>query len=99
MTRWKLPPLPPRKAPPKLPPSPHVICKRSTKNTVKCAVDYTYQENESGNEQECVVVECSECERTEQSWGHGDKSVRRCLVLMGENCPEGGDNFYILERD
>lgn len=109
--RYKLPPLPARKLPP-LPPRkrvivspqprltpPSTISRRPSKETVTCVVDYTYAENEGGNEQECVVVECSECEHSERSWGHGDKSVRRCLVLMGQNCPEGADNFYILERD
>ncbi len=103
--RFKLPPLPARKF--NLPALPKRKSKPPTwtgdyaapKRTVKCVVDYTYAENESGNEQECVVVECSECAFTQQSWGHGDKSVRRCLVLMGERCPNDADNFYILERD
>lgn len=101
--RFKLPPLPARKF--SLPPLPArkrvVVAPQPVqrKPPVVCAIDYTYAENESGNEQECVVAECSECEHVEQSWGHGDKSVRRCLVLMGQNCPEGANNFYVLESD
>jgi len=101
--RFKLPPLPLRKfnlpALPKRQPKRVVVAPQS-RHVVKCVVDYTYAENESGNEQECVVVECGECGHTEQSWGHGDKSVRRCLVLMGKNCPEDADdNFYAIEGD
>lgn len=111
--RFTLPALPSRKLPPNASRSrvaamnrqAHEVIARQTqrgttsKNVVKCVVDYTYTENESGNEQECVVVECGDCAHTEQSWGHGDKSVRRCLVLMGKNCPEDGDNFYAIEAD
>ena len=102
-SRFKLPPLPPRRF--KLPPLPkraepvRRVVAAQPRNTVTCLVDYTYAQNESGNDQECVIVECGECEHVEQSWGHGDKSVRRCLVLMGQHCPEGEENFYILERD
>ena len=95
--RFNLPALPKRKLPPLPPRRPVVLSARKT--VVKCVVDYTYQENESGNEQECVVVECGKCEHSERSWGHGDKSVRRCLVLMGQNCPDGDGNFYAIDED
>jgi hypothetical protein len=100
-TLRKLPPLPKRAVvapqPRKLPP---LAPSRPSKNTVVCVIDNTYAENEREFDQECVVAECSACGHQEQSWGHGDKSVRRCLVLMGQNCPEGrSDNFYILESD
>src|SRR6267142_4026356 len=93
--RFTLPALPKRFTLPALPTRRKPLLSRqpmtTRKNVVKCVVDYTYAENESGNEQECVVVECGACGHSEQSWGHGDKSVRRCLTLMGKNCPEGGN--------
>ena len=101
--KFKLPPLPARKFNlPTLPPRKRVVVAPQTaqrKTPVVCVIDYTYRENEREFDQECVVAECSACGHTEQSWGHGDKSVRRCLVLMGQNCPRNADNFYILERD
>lgn len=97
--RFKLPPLPKRQPPPKSMQARTTAPRSRSKNVVECLVDHTYAENESGNEQECVVVECSECEHTERSWGHSDRSVRRCLVLMGQNCPEGADNFYVIGEE
>src|SRR5262249_11763612 len=72
-----------------------IIRRAGKKNTVACEVDYREAENEEGYEQDQVAVTCSECGHCEVSWGHGEKSVRRCLALMGENCPEDAGNFYI----
>lgn len=67
---------------------------------VTCEVEFTSRENDNGFPQDCVVVTCTECEHSEQSWGHGDRSVRRCLALMSENCPNAEDdrNFYVIEE-
>lgn len=62
--------------------------------TVICSVDYTTEENDDGREQACVVVTCGECGHREQSWGEGPRSVKRCLVLLRENCPQDETNFY-----
>jgi hypothetical protein len=76
--------------------------------TVLCTVEYTSQENENGFPQDCVIVTCNECGHTEESWGHGERSVRRCLALMAENCPSAPEdwadmyspgNFYIIETE
>lgn len=42
-----------------------------------------------------VEATCSRCDHTTQSFGTSEASVRRCLVLMREECPRGEDNFYI----
>lgn len=67
--------------------------------TVACDVDFTSRENDNGFPQDCVVVTCSECDHSEQSWGHGERSVRRCLALMAENCPHDAKNFYVLSDE
>lgn len=36
-----------------------------------------------------VVVTCSRCGHATESCGTGDSSIRRCLALMREECPEG----------
>ena len=42
-----------------------------------------------------MIVVC--CQHTTESFGTGEKSVKRCLVLMRQECPEGEENFYVGE--
>lgn len=90
---FKLPPLPKR-------PSPKQAIGRTparrSRTPVECTIEYGVGTNEEDREQDCVTATCSECDHSERSWGQGERSIRRCLVLMGENCPEDADNFYII---
>jgi hypothetical protein len=38
---------------------------------------------------------CTRCGHITRSYGTTDRSVRRCLALMGEECPEDEGNFYV----
>lgn len=62
---------------------------------VECDVEYDDIENDSGNLVPGVVVSCTECEHAEEAYGQTAKSVRRCLALLRENCPEGQENYYV----
>lgn len=42
-----------------------------------------------------VEATCTECGHTTVSFGTSDKSIKRCLVLMREECPRGERNFYV----
>ena len=64
---------------------------------VDCEVEYTTDMNDDNREVDCVVVTCSACGHEESSWGHGSASVKRCLALMSEQCPQGEKNFYVEE--
>jgi hypothetical protein len=66
---------------------------------VLCSVSETTLENDDGHEVDGVVVTCSRCDHATQSFGTGEASVRRCLVLLREECPEGEANFYVSEDD
>jgi len=46
-----------------------------------------------------VVATCSRCGYTTESFGTGEGSKKRCLVLMREECPEGEHNFYVDPDD
>lgn len=46
-----------------------------------------------------VVAECLECGHTTESFGTGEGSRKRCLVLMREECPNEEENFYVDEDD
>ena len=62
---------------------------------VKCSVDYTSIENDNGYEVEGVVVTCSKCGNTTESFGTSEGSIKRCLAIMNEECNE--NNFYVAE--
>lgn len=43
---------------------------------------------------EGVEVTCDRCGHSEESFGVDDRSVRRCALLLRENCPRNEKNFY-----
>jgi len=61
---------------------------------VACEVAYVDLENKNGYEVEGVCATCRRCGHETESYGTGDASVRRCLVLLREECPQGEVNYY-----
>jgi len=57
---------------------------------VECEVRSATVEGRPG-----VEVTCTDCDHTTQSMGESDRSIKRCLALMREECPDGEDNFYV----
>jgi hypothetical protein len=66
---------------------------------VECEIEYTELENDDGVPVESVVVTCSRCGHATESFGTTSSSVRRCLVLLREECPKGQSNFYLCGGD
>ena len=62
---------------------------------VRCEIEFGVEENEDGYEIPCTYARCTRCGHETMSYGDGDASVRRCLVLMREECPESENNFYV----
>jgi hypothetical protein len=62
---------------------------------VDCEVSYVTLTNDNGIDVDGVEVVCSRCGHKTQSFGTGERSVKRCLALMREECPEGECNFYV----
>lgn len=54
-------------------------------------------ENDAGFEVDSVQATCSECDHQTESFGTSDASIKRCLVLLREECPLGQDNFYVAD--
>lgn len=65
---------------------------------VPCKISDVMLENDNGFEVEGVVAECSQCGHVTESFGTSDASVKRCLALMGEECPGAESNFYVEEE-
>lgn len=61
---------------------------------VVCTVEEVEIEDDEGRIVESVRATCSHCDHKTESYGTGGASVRRCLALMHEECPEGENNFY-----
>lgn len=68
---------------------------------VECIVEEIGIENERGVEVASVCVTCTNCGHAVESFGTGEASIRRCLVVMREECPEASStesgNFYVEE--
>ena len=45
---------------------------------------------------ECVEVSCGRCGHSEQSYGTDESAARRCAILLRENCPHGGNKYYVV---
>ena len=66
---------------------------------IECDVEYIDIENDRGGTTSGVKVTCTECGHSTESFGTKSNSVRRCLVLLKEECPENQRNFYTAEED
>jgi hypothetical protein len=62
---------------------------------VQCDIEESYIANDYGKEVESVIATCGKCGHITECFGRSDASRRRCLFLMGEECPNGESNFYV----
>jgi hypothetical protein len=66
---------------------------------VECTIEDAEVENESGRTIPGVTATCPRCDHQTQAYGTSDRSVKRCLMAMREECPNGEENFYVDEAD
>lgn len=64
---------------------------------VKCMIEEVELENDDGAEVPGIQATCGRCNHETTSFGQHEGSIKRCLVLMREECPEGENNFYVEE--
>lgn len=64
---------------------------------VECMVEEVELTTDTHNVIEGVRAECGRCHHSTESYGTSEASVKRCLVLLREECPEGESNFYVAE--
>lgn len=62
---------------------------------VECEVEFVELENSKGFPVDGVRATCGKCGHETESFGTGEKSIKRCLVLLSEECPENEKNFYV----
>jgi hypothetical protein len=58
-------------------------------------IEETEIENDYGRSVPGIVATCSECGHSTESFGTNLASIRRCLALMREECPQDEANFYV----
>lgn len=67
---------------------------------IEVDVDDVELENDNGIMVPAVQVTCSKCDHTTESFGRSDRSVKRCIMIMKEECPEGqGESNYYSVRE
>lgn len=63
---------------------------------VECIIEAVELEGDHGPVSG-ICATCTKCDHKTESFGTSPKSVRRCLMLMREECPEDEENFYFAD--
>ncbi len=66
---------------------------------VECEISAITLENDDGYDVDSVCATCTQCGHETESFGTSDASIKRCLVLIRKECPEGQSNFYVADED
>ncbi len=64
---------------------------------VECEITPTELDGDDGRQIDSVRARCTHCDHETEAYGTSDRSIRRCLVQMREECPRGENNFYVAE--
>ncbi len=72
---------------------------RRRNSEVLCEIEEITLQNDNGIDVPSVQATCGKCQHTTESFGTGEASVTRCLVLLRGECPRGDSNFYVAAED
>ena len=64
---------------------------------VPVTTEETELEGDEGGSVPGLIVTCSRCGHSVEVFGTEDNSARRGAVMLREECPEGGHNFYVVD--
>jgi len=62
-------------------------------------IDEVELENDDGISVDGICATCQRCGHRTDSFGTSAASIKRCLVLLREECPENEQNFYVESDD
>lgn len=65
---------------------------------ITCNINHRELEGDYGTV-DGVTATCSRCGNETESYGTGDRSVKRCLVVMREECLNSESNYYVEEEE
>ena len=60
---------------------------------VACVIEAT-ELRDGERMMDSIIATCHRCFHETRSFGQGGPSIRRCLALMKNECPNGEANFY-----
>lgn len=66
---------------------------------VEVSIEEVVLQSEEGRDVDGVCARCSRCDHETESFGTSEKSVKRCLVLLREECPNDENNFYVDDNE
>jgi hypothetical protein len=66
---------------------------------VKCEVEEIDLDGDYGGQIESVMATCSRCGHSTESYGTSEESIKRCLVLLRQECPNEESNFYVADNE
>jgi len=65
---------------------------------IECVIEHDVDvEADDGRIVNGVMATCTCCDTVTKAFGTSEASVRRCLALMREECPEGENAFYYAD--
>lgn len=71
--------------------------KKPSDYAVTTSTNYVELENDYGVSVDSVQLKCNRCGHVTESFGESSDSIKRCLALMKEECPQGESNWYVEE--
>jgi len=69
------------------------------RDEVACQITKIRIRNANGFFTDGVQAVCSKCGQMSDSYGTGEKSIKRCLAVLHDTCLNNEDNFYIVEKE
>ena len=65
---------------------------------VDVEVEEIVLDNDDEYDIDSVCATCTRCQHQTESYGRSERSVRRCLVLLREECPNEESNYYVADN-
>lgn len=62
---------------------------------VLCEIEEVELAGDHSDEVPGLCATCARCGHAVEVYGRSDRSERRALVMLREECPEGEANFYV----
>lgn len=68
-------------------------------NRVVCEIKHIESECSAGFDIPAVKAICAKCNHSTESFGNQINSIKRCLVMLRDECPNQEGNFYAMENE
>jgi len=66
---------------------------------VDVEIEFIDLDNDQGRMIPGIIATCTRCDHEVECFGQSPRSVRRCFILLKEECPEGEENYYTCDDE